>query len=244
VSPAAGRGIVIADLYHANHGRLDSFKVEPGSSIAGIERSLDGYILSHYLHRIPLDGLCGLEVDFLIEIDSAAFKADVYPNRFQPELLFGDAGDNMLGGMPACNTQSMLPVHTGNVPSIAEGFIKGVDYPTIGNFNGKDLGFTNPALVGRLASFIRMKYDRLYRNLAVADGFYFDFYFIDIRIYPVQSFHNKIITDKWPDSQERISAIHHILRFRLVLFWEMGRIEQALFADGQLALGNKLFASL
>ena len=71
-----------------------------------------------------------------------------------------------------------------------------MDNPAVNNFDTKNLRFTNPALIGRLASFIWMKYNRLYRDLAIADGFNFDFYFIDIRICPVQSFHNKIITGK------------------------------------------------
>jgi hypothetical protein len=128
----------------------------------------------------------------------------------------------MLGGVPACNTQSMLPVETRNVLSIAEGFVECVDYPAVNNFNIKNLGFTNPALVGWLASFIRMEYDRLYRNLAVADRFDFDFYFIDIRICPIQSFHNKIITGKQPDSQERIRAMHRTYTFASVSFGKWG----------------------
>jgi hypothetical protein len=97
-----------------------------------------------------------------------------------------------------------------------------VDNPAVNNFNIKNLGFTNPALVGWLASFIRMEYDRLYRNLAVADRFDFDFYFIDIRICPIQSFHNKIITGKQPDSQERIRAMHRTYTFASVSFGKWG----------------------
>ncbi len=118
MSSAAGGCIVIADLYHAYHVRFDFFQVEPRSSIGIIKYRLDGYVLGDHIRRISLYRLGRFEVDFLVEIDSAAFKPDVNADRFKAESLFGDAGDNMLGGMPACNGQSVPPVHAGDVLSI------------------------------------------------------------------------------------------------------------------------------
>jgi len=90
VRSAAGRSIVIADLYHADHVRFDIFQVEPRSNIGIVKNRLDGYVFGDNFHRIPLDRLGRLEVDFLVEINGAAFEPDVNADRFQAELLLGD----------------------------------------------------------------------------------------------------------------------------------------------------------
>lgn len=147
------------------------------------------------------DRLSRFPVDFLIEIYCAAFGPDVDANCFQVEPPFGDAGDNMLGGMPACDVQPVPAVNAGNMRSITEGLIESVDYPAFDNLDVKNIAFTNSALVGRLASFIRMKHDGLYSDSTVADRLNFDFDLINIRICPIQSFHNGIITGKRPVAQ-------------------------------------------
>lgn len=107
----------------------------------------------------------------------------------------------MLGGMPARNAKPVPAVHAGNVFSIAERFIKGMDYLAVDNLDIENIALTDTALVGRLASFIWMKYYRLYCDLAVADGLDFDLDFVNIRICPIQSFHNRIIICKRLDTQ-------------------------------------------
>jgi len=109
----------------------------------------------------------------------------VNADRFQTESLLGNPGDNMLGGMPACNMQPLLSVHPGNVRSIAERLIKSVDYLVFDNFDIENIALTNPALVGRLPSFIGMEYDGFYRDRAVADRLDFDFNLTSIRICPI-----------------------------------------------------------
>jgi hypothetical protein len=91
----------------------------------------------------------------------------------------------MLGGVPACNGQSVPSVQTGNVLSIIKRFIERMNNPAVYNLHIENFRFTDSALVGWLPSFIRMKYDRLYRDLTVTDRLGFDLYFIDIRICPV-----------------------------------------------------------
>jgi hypothetical protein len=91
----------------------------------------------------------------------------------------------MLGGMPACNGHSVLSVYMRNVRSIAKRLIERMDYPAVDNLDIENFRFAYPALIDRLASFIGMKYNRLYRDFAVADRFDFHFYFVDIRTCPI-----------------------------------------------------------
>jgi hypothetical protein len=91
----------------------------------------------------------------------------------------------MLSGMPACNVKPVLLVDARNVRSITERFIKSVDYPSINYLDIENLGIVDSALVGRLPSFIGMKYDGFYRNRALADRFDFDFDSTVIRICPI-----------------------------------------------------------
>lgn len=102
----------------------------------------------------------------------------------------------MLSGMLARGMQPVFFVHACDVLPIVERFVKGMDYPAFDDFDVEDISFVNRSFVRRLPSFIRVKYDGIYSDPAVTDRFDFDFSLIDIRICPIKSFHNGIITGK------------------------------------------------
>ena len=88
----------------------------------------------------------------------------------------------------------MLSVNFGYVSSVAEGFTESVDYPAIHDFDIDDVGPAYRALVGRLASLIRVKHDWIGRHFTITNGLDLDLDLIDIRICPVQPLHANIIT--------------------------------------------------
>jgi len=88
-----------------------------------------------------------------------------------------------------------------------------MDYLAFDDFYIENVRITNCPFVRRLPSFIRVKYDGIYNDPAVTERFYFNFSLIDIRICPVQSFHNRIITGKQLLAQhEKIQDSFTIIR--------------------------------
>ena len=72
-----------------------------------------------------------------------------------------------------------------DVCAAVEGFVKGVYYPAVDDFDVQDFCVADRAYVVRLTSFVGMEYDRIYGDFAIADGVDLDLGSAYIRICPI-----------------------------------------------------------